>query len=206
MPDTVKSDSCGKDIAFDNDSIFNNSPNNLVIDVVRVQNVTTPNWLSAFCLDVCYLPSKDSVRFTLLPNERQIFIFHFYTDASTAASGTATMKFKNVSSPSNTLYQTFYGSTVCASGINETVYNSGTVSIYPNPFSTEATIQVSSIKYQASGLEFKLYDVFGRKVINFKPETATFKLDGSDLPAGIYSYNLVSGNEKIASGKIVVSK
>ena len=205
MPDTVGSDSCGMDIAYDQgDSIINNTPNNLNIDVVRVQNVATANWQSAFCLDVCYLPAKDSVRFILQPSEHQIFIFHFYTDAGSAGSGTAIMKFKDVNNPSNTFYKTFYGSTVCANGIHETSSSAARVSIYPSPVISgkDFTVTIANTN-NTSANTLSVYDMLGNKVRTSIVRSGKNILN-IDLPAGVYSYTIISENEKIASGKIAV--
>src|SRR3974377_1407907 len=111
MPDTFNHGVPGADVeCFSGDTLFNNTSGSLTIDVVRVQNVTTAGWTTAFCLNVCYLPSKDSVRFTLSPNQHQNFILHFYT-STTPDSGTCVFKFKNVSNPSNVFYQRYYAAT-----------------------------------------------------------------------------------------------
>jgi hypothetical protein len=44
--------------------------------------VDAPTWASAFCMDVCYLPTTDSVSYTFNPMDTVHFTFHIYTDAT----------------------------------------------------------------------------------------------------------------------------
>lgn len=98
---------------------------------------------------------------------------------------------------------------------------SGTLTVYPNPFSTSTTIffilpRVS--EYQniraSEGIELEIYDLSGRLVKSFSLFTPHFSLissvtwDGRDnsnnlLPSGIYLCTLISGEMK-QSEKIIL--
>jgi len=188
------------------DSIVNNTANTLSIDVVRVENTTAAGWQTAFCLDVCYLPSVDSVRFTLQPNESQPFSFHFYTSA-TPDSGTALMKIKDVSNPATTVYQRFYAITQLTS-VNELPAKNVNVSIYPSPVvaGNNFSMNIANVKSGSNEITLSVYNIYGsavKRIAHLKTGNNSLTLD---LPAGIYSYSLISGNEKINSGKIAVSR
>ena len=206
MPDTVVVGAVSADIeCLNGDTLYNTTPNNLDIDVVRTQDVTMGTWQTAFCLDVCYLPSKDSGRMTMNPMEHQGLVVHFYTDA-TPTSDYCIFKFKNVNTPSNMYYQKFYATSQLAFGIHEASANTANVNIYPSPVvsGNVFTMQVSNAK---TGKEISIivYDIYGNAV-NKTTVYNGINFMSLDLPAGIYSYSLISGGEKINSGKIAVSK
>ena len=88
--------------------------------------------------------------------------------------------------------------------------------VYPNPFSTSTSIQLSDIEHRAEGIELKIYDVSGRAVRNFNLSTAysilptNFYWDGTDdfgkkLPVGIYLVVFKNGSESIR-GKILMMR
>jgi hypothetical protein len=90
-----------------------------------------------------------------------------------------------------------------AAGVTDAVI-ANAISIYPNPFSTEATIVIS--KYiQLSGAEFHLYDILGKEVMNkTNIQSNTIKMEQKDLPAGVYFYKFINGGREIASGKLLI--
>jgi hypothetical protein len=206
MPDTNTIGSTNSDLeCLIGDTLYNNTSNALTVDVVRVTDVATGTWYTAFCLDVCYLPTKDSVRFTLQPNEHQGMIVHFYTD-STAACGDVYFKFKNVNTPSNVFYQWFHACSQLGFGINENNTPKADVVIYPMPLkSGEAfTMGISKVQTRKS-LLLEVYNIFGSKVYqtNVIGGTNPMKLN---LPSGVYSYSLISDNSKLNAGKIVIAE
>ncbi|HLG33905.1 MAG TPA: YCF48-related protein [Bacteroidia bacterium] len=92
-----------------------------------------------------------------------------------------------------------------ATGISEAELN-GTVSVYPNPFSTSATLRI--VDWSESGMkhaELKIYDALGREVFHSEIRTPTFELKRNNLPDGIYIYKVTNGNEILAKGKLAVT-
>jgi len=78
------------------------------------------------------------------------------------------------------------------------------VLIYPNPFSTSATIEVSSFKNQSDAV-LKVYDVYDKSIssINFNGSNKIiFKKE--KLSSGIYFYEIDQGARLIARGKILI--
>ncbi len=89
-------------------------------------------------------------------------------------------------------------------GISEWAYNNPNVSIYPNPFSISATIQLNIESSTES--TFQLFDLYGKEVRNntIQKGIKTLSLTRDGLPAGIYFYKIQSATEAIATGKIVI--
>ena len=77
------------------------------------------------------------------------------------------------------------------------------VNVYPNPFSSSATVIVTGADI-TNGTDFILTDVFGKEVKNIKLSTSNFKLERSELPSGIYFYKVNDVNGIVGAGKIVM--
>jgi len=92
---------------------------------------------------------------------------------------------------------------LCATGINE-AYNNPNVSVYPNPFSTSATIEVIGNQSSVIGAEFIILDVFGREVHRLPITGHRLLFERGNLSSGIYFFQLLSDNKIIAKGKLVV--
>jgi PKD repeat protein len=93
---------------------------------------------------------------------------------------------------------------VSITGLNiSEIYNNPNVSIYPNPFSNAATIEMS---FDPTASTLKIFDVYGKEVrnINLDPGTKALKLERENLLSGIYFYKIESPHEIIATGKIVI--
>lgn len=206
--DTIEYGAIGTELICSS-TLYNNTANTISMRVTREQNVMgdAPNWTSAFCMDVCYADMIDSVNYTFNPMDTVNFTFHFKTTLETNPdSATAIMKWKNTGSPSNTFYQKFYGITQTGFSVNEMPAASAQVNIYPMPVvsSQVFTMNVSNVK-QGKEISLVVYNMFG-SVLSASNVVAGINLMNLDLPAGIYVYNLFSGNEKLNSGKLVVSK
>ena len=203
--DTIKYDSPGN-VLYSSNSIKNNSSTGYYVDVIRVVNDTAPNWETSFCLDVCYPPSADSARFYLLPNGVQMFVLDFYSDTIPDTS-TVLMKFKNVSTPSNVVYQKFYGITVQGLGVNDGSKETG-VKIFPSPVIAENTFCFRILQKQNSSEDFTLllYDVYGKKSLRLEGLMNGDNYLSLNLSAGIYVYNLIRSGSCMKTGKIVVAK
>jgi len=190
-------------------TLINNTANAISMRVTREQNVMAdaPNWESAFCMDVCYLKTTDSVNYTFSPMDTVNFTFHFYTILETNPdSATAVMKWKNVNTPSNTFYQKFYGITQLTFGVNDLSASSASVNIYPMPIVSGDvfTMSVSNVK-SSKNISLVVYNMFG-SVVSTTNVIAGINFMNLDLPAGVYAYSLISDNAKLNSGKLVVSQ
>ena|SRR3990172_11664508 len=175
------------------DTVINNSGTGYYIDVVRVVNDTAPFWQTYFCVDQCYAWFVDSARFYILPNGKQHFILDFVT-SSMADTTHVLMKFKNVSNPTNTIYQMFYGITYAGFSVNE-LSNSFNISVFPNPsngiFTLQSAEEITSVE---------IYNVLGEKVWSGSEQ---IEIDLSAQSKGIYFVKVLS-TDKVSTQKIVI--
>jgi len=189
--------------------LLNTTANAISMRVTREQNVMgdAPNWTSAFCMKVCYFPTTDSVNFNFNPMDTVNFTFHFYTvNEALPDSATAVMKWKNVNNPSNTFFQKFYGITQTGFDVNDISENTASVNIYPMPVLSGDmfTMNILNVK-PTHKLSVVIYNIYG-SMVSTKNVIAGINFMDVDLPAGVYSYNLISENFTINSGKIAVTK
>jgi hypothetical protein len=79
---------------------------------------------------------------------------------------------------------------------------SETVTIYPNPFNTNTTIVINDAS-QIGNSELRIYNVLGEEVMNMNISQQSTTIETSNLPSGIYLYQLINGSQLIQSGKLV---
>ena len=96
----------------------------------------------------------------------------------------------------NGLSQMNYEYTPLSVSVNE-VNAEVNVSVYPNPFAGSLTIN-SNVKGA-----LKIYDAQGKLVFDSQIVNTISKIDLSDLTAGVYFYQLSSGNKTMKTGKII---
>ena len=80
------------------------------------------------------------------------------------------------------------------------------VSVYPNPFSTTATITVKTPGLNSGILSLKVYDMLGKELRTVRPENGApvFRVDRNKLESGIYFFRILEGSEVIGAGKLCV--
>ncbi len=81
------------------------------------------------------------------------------------------------------------------------------ISFYPNPVSMKASIRFSGAA-DFSAMQLVLFDLIGNKVRDLTKEFAeqkgNFVFDREGLKSGIYFYQLINGESKVSSGKVVI--
>ncbi|MCW3070375.1 MAG: hypothetical protein JWO44_265 [Bacteroidetes bacterium] len=78
------------------------------------------------------------------------------------------------------------------------------VSVYPNPFSTEATVAFSK-DVKLSNAEFHVYDMIGKEVIRKTDiRSNTIRIEQGELTPGVYFYKFINDGKEIGSGKMLV--
>ena len=94
--------------------------------------------------------------------------------------------------------------------------NENSISIFPNPFSTQTTINVNGQLKMNNG-EFVMYDVYGREVKKISIVNYPFSIQRDNLPSGVYFFRLTTSSpslllkekgervEVIATGKLVIT-
>jgi hypothetical protein len=79
-----------------------------------------------------------------------------------------------------------------------------TITIYPNPLQTNATIVVDP-KIKIKTAEFKIVDLMGRIVKTIGSiQTNEFTFDREQLSNGVYFYQLIQDETVISNGKLVI--
>ncbi len=77
------------------------------------------------------------------------------------------------------------------------------ITIYPNPFSESATLEITNLPPGVSEVTFLLYDRLGRVLRKFQVPGSGFRIERDGLPAGIYLYRVEGNGTIIGSGKII---
>jgi hypothetical protein len=80
-----------------------------------------------------------------------------------------------------------------------------TGTIYPNPFLAFASIMINDPSL-VKEIEFKLYNILGEEVMKETLTKQLTTLDTSNLPLGIYFYQIISNKKTVQSGKLVSRK
>ncbi len=92
--------------------------------------------------------------------------------------------------------------TVIGTGIAQNNQREG-ISIFPNPFSNATTFNIPFID-QYDGLQLNLYDALGKLVRHEVVTTASFQLYRNDLAQGLYTYQLKTNTQLLATGKLII--
>jgi hypothetical protein len=79
------------------------------------------------------------------------------------------------------------------------------LSIYPNPFSSSINIKVNSAS-QSAVYDVTIYDVVGASMMHANVSEPLTTLSTGSLPAGIYFYKVMSGDQLIQTGKLISGK
>jgi hypothetical protein len=100
-----------------------------------------------------------------------------------------------------TLYKTNKNSSL---GIFEFIpFNNHNFVIYPNPFSTQTTLQTDKIFKDAT---LTIYNSFGNVVKQLKNISGqTVNLQRENLPSGLYFLRLAEGNDFFSEGKLLIT-
>ena len=83
----------------------------------------------------------------------------------------------------------------------DAITDNNEINVYPNPVSTHVTF---SLQKEVSNATITLYNMTGKqaKEVNFSGKEIT--LDRGTLADGIYFYNIVSDNQSVKTGKLIV--
>ncbi|MDX2171875.1 MAG: T9SS type A sorting domain-containing protein [Bacteroidota bacterium] len=148
-----------EDLLYDFVKIVNTQSVNVTIKTKKIQKNHPVGWQTAFCADVCYSASEDSVEFTILPNDSLLFSLDFYTDAI-PDSGSVKVGFRNINNTNNSYSVRLRASTLPIQiGINENTKYIPNFSLYPNPSKDQTAVVTDETEYS-----FTIQDYMGKEV------------------------------------------
>jgi len=81
--------------------------------------------------------------------------------------------------------------------------NKNLISVYPNPFSTNFTLQISS-EVVLGNTVIEIFDICGKEVKKVYINNNETIIEREDLQNGLYFYRVISDNINIAKGKLVI--
>ena len=88
-------------------------------------------------------------------------------------------------------------------GITENKKTNNEISIFPNPFSSQAVLQTANIFNDATLIVYNLYGQLVKQITNTSGQTITFSRD--NLPIGLYFVHLIQDNQVIGTEKIIIT-
>lgn len=96
------------------------------------------------------------------------------------------------------------GQVIVGVGLNETMPSNLENSVYPNPATEEATIEVSDLTFE-NNCEVKLYDAIGKEVSKLEMVNGTCKINLQHFAKGIYTFTVEQNNVAKSRGKLIVN-
>ena len=171
-------------ILYDYANLINTGNDAVTIGIKKIQQNLPANWQTAFCADVCYSPSDDSITLILAPQDTLLFSLDFIT-SSIPDSGSVKVGFRNTNDMSNSFQMTFKAKTFPTSAGQIKAPN---FKVYPNP--TSGLVFIEQLE---TNVQFKLFTTTGRLIQSMK---APDKLDLRDLPNGLYLLHIISGETR----------
>ena len=91
----------------------------------------------------------------------------------------------------------------CFTGIINSNFYPNSFKVFPNPFSTQTTLQTDILLHNAT---FTVYNCLGqtvKEITNISGNTATFYRD--NLPSGLYFIRLTQDNKQIETKKLIIT-
>ncbi len=93
--------------------------------------------------------------------------------------------------------------TVLSTAVKTDLKSKVAVKIYPNPFSTQATMEVIGLENNADA-SVKILDRYGRLLREQTLNNGSTQIDGKDLIPGIYFYQILTANKLLTQGKLMI--
>lgn len=88
-------------------------------------------------------------------------------------------------------------------GTNDLNTTSANISLYPNPTNRNCYLQIDNQLFTDQLLQYKIYDVYGKKLCEKNISEDLLKIDLSNYSAGIYVLEIINGNKVIDTKKII---
>ena len=164
-----------------------NKPITLKWQVKKVN--LTDGWNVVVCDKQCYTARELSGSFTLAPKEvLQDFSVSFRPNGKTGLSSLELILFDEAKGKNSRKNIEFNADASSSISTLQKLQKNTVVSVYPNP--ATQYIQVRDIAQNIQQVE--VYNIMGRKMLNFKLKEKGEKLDISSLPRGMYMVRILN--------------
>lgn len=169
-------------ILYDYARLINSGNDPVSIGVKKLQQNLPANWQTAFCADVCYSPTDDSITLILAPQDTLLFSLDFIT-ASLPDSGSVKVGFRNTNDLTN-FFQVSFKARTFPTSISETCELE--ILLYPNP-----TSDFLKIEYNEKDIQLKLFSMHGEMLCG---PVSSNVMDLRGLPTGLYFIHIQIGD------------
>jgi hypothetical protein len=184
-------------VLYDYVDIVNTNSVTVIINIKKTAINLPPNWETAFCADVCYGTTEDSIEVQIAAYNTVHFSLDFFTD-NIADTGSVKVGFKNMNKPSNSFSMWLQASTLGPDiGIQDRFPEISSLKVYPNPATNFITVFTEEKQFS-----LKVYSVTGKEIYTSENELTP---DTSQWPNGIYLVQLTTLKGRY-SGKVIISK
>jgi hypothetical protein len=158
----------------------------------KIRNNAPQGWEIVVCDKQCYTGLVESKTFTLAPGESLNDFRVSFRPNGVDGIGNVEIKISEVRNPASSTTVVFAASAQ-NSGIGGNQNPSNTLNIYPNPAIDHIMIQDDGeqVKY------LEVYNVVGRKIMDFSVRNDGVKYDVSSLPRGMYMVRMLDRNRNI---------
>ncbi len=186
-----------EELLYDYFDVINTSSVVTTIKIKKTQQLLPSGWQTAFCADVCYGTSDDSIQVSLNPFDTLHCSLDFFTDAI-ADSGSVKVGFRNINKPNNSFSVWLRANTLPNDvGILDNSISKTDFEIYPNPATDKIFLKMTETNFI-----IKVFDSTGREKLTLVNDNV---INTNLWEKGIYLliFNSLSGT---SSKKVVISK
>ncbi len=125
-------------------NVINTTGSYVNIGVKKIQPNLPAGWETAFCFQVCFSPSEDTITIEVAPYDTADFSLDFFTSAAIRDSGSMKVGFRNINDLNNAYSLTFRGFTIePTTALADIVVNDNDFTLFPNPASGDLQIQLN---------------------------------------------------------------
>jgi hypothetical protein len=172
------------DVLYAHATIINTTANYVNIGVKKQQSNLPAGWQSAFCFQVCFSPSEDSITIQVAPYDTADFSTDFFTSSLSADSGSVKVGFRNTDNLANSFSVTFRAYTTdLVSSMDPASTEEGSFSLYPNPSKDNAELVTAA---SLVNKEIEIWDMQGKLLQKQTINAPRIALQTGNLACGVY--------------------
>lgn len=165
-------------------NIINTTGSFVDIGVKKMQPNLPSGWETAFCFQVCFSPTEDSITIQVAPYDTADFSFDFFTGFASPDSGSVKVGFRNTNDLSNGYSITFRGFTIEApTSLADEPTGNNAFSLFPNPGTGNLQLHIS---LPSGEKEAEIFDASGKLLHKHLLKGLHNTLPTEHLAKGIY--------------------